>query len=422
MYIHVDEDLLALMRTIESQSGYTGPALADNLVGVDALLVGQFVSSWTTTNLLFVEAEQEASIKQLQDMWVIATDVAYRTKKIGTSTWVYGDEIAIDNFEKHAWSSLDVLTWVSVWAKSMTDGSHNVWFLSRGQGGGPNPLVAQLGKKLEYTMALSHLANEKSAGTIIMQFSPQTIHPTTNEFSPELAAIQRDDALLYIEFQDIIGALGVDDAQIATFLPLIMAQYNPALARLLSQEDYDQILQVLHDNIAVSLHVNTWGGVWLWAWITFRHPQALALAQVMKPMFRGLIDTFLGSGAIDEQTTDAWFTLSVAIPWLEAMLWSDPLVSFVTLPEDIWSVMSILMHPQSVLGNGIPQLTYSPKSIATFHVDTQAMEKLQNSVSPNSLNGLAAGQYFTQWVIKGHIVLDEENQQVRLLYQVVPRK
>lgn len=68
MYIHVDEALLALMRTIESQSGYTGPALADNLIGVQSLLVGQFVASGNATNLLFVEAENETSIQQLQDM------------------------------------------------------------------------------------------------------------------------------------------------------------------------------------------------------------------------------------------------------------------------------------------------------------------------------------------------------------------
>lgn len=56
-------------------------------------------------------------------------------------------------------------------------------------------------------MALSHLALQKSEGNVIMQFTPGTLHPGTSAFTPKLASIVHEDPLLYIEFQDVLGAL-----------------------------------------------------------------------------------------------------------------------------------------------------------------------------------------------------------------------
>ena len=72
-----------------------------------------------------------------------------------------------------------------------------------------------------------------------------------------------------------------------------------------------------------------------------------------------------------------------------------------------------------ILGKWVQWLVHVPESIASFSIDTKAMERLQKSAPEASLDGLAAGQYLTQGVIKWHIVLDEATQQVRLIYKVV---
>lgn len=108
-------------------------------------------------------------------------------------------------------------------------------------------------------MALSHLDIEQSKGEIIMQFTPGTIHPVAKEFSPQLASLVKGESLVYIEFQDLLGALGLPDEQVISLLPLILTQSNPAIANLLSQEDYADVVAVLHDNIAITLEVTSGG-------------------------------------------------------------------------------------------------------------------------------------------------------------------
>lgn len=95
MYIKVDTELVSLMQTIESQSGYTGQPLASHLSGVQSLLVGQFIAGDQPINLLFIEANKEASITDLQQIGVIATEDTYASKKLNSHTWVYGDTSAL---------------------------------------------------------------------------------------------------------------------------------------------------------------------------------------------------------------------------------------------------------------------------------------------------------------------------------------
>lgn len=369
-------------------------------------------------NILFVEADSELSISELQQAGMIAVDETYASQKIWTNTWAYGNTLALTYLDAYSGISLSALTWAQEWAKGMQSSVYNVWFISRGQGGGANPLVAQFGKKLEYTMALSHLDIEQSKGEIIMQFSPGTIHPVAKEFTPQLASLVKGESLVYIEFQDLLGALGLPDEQVVSLLPLILTQSNPALANLLSQEDYADVVAVLHDNIAITLEVTSGGWIGLWAVLLLRHPKADALAKILKPALRGVVETFLGTWVVSEQVTEQWFTLHIAIPWLVAMLGNGPLVEFAKLPWDAGSALGVLLDTTTILWDWINDLVYTPKSIASFSIDTKAMERLQKSAPDASIGGLAAGQYLTQWVIKWHIVLDEDAQQVRLIYQV----
>ncbi len=422
MYIYVDEPLLTLMKEIESQTGYTGQPLATHLMWVQSLLVGQFLRDGEPVNILFVKAEKETAVSDLQQIGVIASDVTYTAKKLWKNTWAYGDEIALEYLHTYKGTMLDELTGVQLWSEGMQWGNYNVWFVSRGKGGGSNPLIAQFGKKLEYTMALSHLALQQSEGNIIMQFSPWTLHPGASDYVPELASHVKSDPLVYIEFQDILGTLWLPDEQVVAILPLIISQTNPAFARLLAKDDYYDIVTVLHDNIALSLDVTSGGWVWLGAAILFHHPKANGLIKIIKPILRSVVETFLWTWTITEKSTEQWFTLTMAIPGLEAMIGNGPFAKFDKLPGDAWSVLSILMDTTSVLWEWIDDLVYTPQSIASFSIDTKAMERLQKSAPEASLDGLAAGQYLTQGVIKGHIVLDEATQQVRLIYQVVGGK
>ncbi len=420
MYIKVDNSLIELMEKIESQTGYTWQPLAAHLKGVQSLLVGQFLTQGDPVNILFVKADDELSINELQQVGVIAVEETYTSQKIWSNTWAYGDPIALEYLDTYKGDMLNELTGAQLWSEGMQWGTYNVWFLSRGKGGWANPLVAQFGKKLEYTMALSHLALQQSEGNIIMQFSPWTLHPWASNYEPKLATLVKSDPLVYVEFQDILGVLWLSDAQVITLLPIIMAQLHPTFVNLLAKDDYYDIVSVLHDNVALSLDVTSGGGIWLWAAVIFNSPKAGILAGVLKPVLSELVDKFLWSWAIEERITDEWFTLSVAIPWLEAVLWQSPLVSFEKLSWDSsWSILSILIDPTMILGKWVQWLVHVPESIASFSIDTKAMERLQKSAPEASLDGLAAGQYLTQGVIKWHIILDEATQQVRLIYKVV---
>ena len=413
IYIQVGdemEDALANMQWVQYGSGLQ--QLAER---VEQLLITQLSTDTQVHSLLFLEGD-EIDIDELQQLGLITWWEEFRTEQLSDRIWMYGPQETFDRYSMNKkWLRDQEL--VDDFLRQFQAGNYNIGFVSTPLSQEGLPVVQQFSQQLEHSIFMTRLSPEATIGNLSLQFTDGVINANDTTFSPLLSSYASQESIVYLEMQDILWFFGIEKEQFLGLLPVLLGQYGSAYGALLSQDDYATLYDSLEKNIALVVEPSTTSMLGMSVHLVFAHADMYGVLSGLGPLWKSTIEWFLGTGSVQETTTETSVSYTASNPLLTA---GEAMVVASMQQQDGATVLSIFGDVLAPSGQEISLPVYDDDTSMVFMVDNTKLQELnsyQPLVGEVDLAG-ASTNAFQQWIILGDIQADAERNQIVVSFKV----
>lgn len=398
LVLQADEDLKEVAQATNSFDSETFGAVFDTL---ETVIVYQNAENEVPVNLLFLEWNEQFDISQIEALGLLAEWEDYEARELSDDIVVYADRWGLEWYESQTTSLVDVEE-ADQFLLSLEDTSYNAWFFST-----PAWITqlwwysALLASNLESTYLLSSLNTTSPTWRLILQMKEDTIPESQSAFEPVLWWYY-SDALFYLELQAVKNLLGIDEAQIQTFLPFI------AWSAGIPLPSPDGITKLLWDNLALIITPSLNSPVWLQASLIMNSEDHYETLKPLYPLLEQLVWEnlpLLGSGW--SLTTSADDNQMVSSLWL----WDSQLPVLSLTKTSTSTQLSLLWSPLEVSDDILDTTTASDDTVAVFGWDSSLLWQLMWWIVPW---GVQSGK------LNGVITADDDTDQIVLSFTQTP--
>ncbi len=274
LYLRVDNDLREV--ALQSNQLVDAQSFASLIDTLEELVVFQKVDydALQSYSLIFMQWNEGFSINQIEAFGLLAWDEWFDSRNLWGNKWVYGDLASLAWYDAYVSDILRDDAWWMWFKKAFKKANYNAWFLSTSVSPESNNLLLhQFADALQYTFAVSALSLNRPLWKVVLQFAEQTVSSSVSQFTSSLVSRLTDTSLLYVEMQNILSILSIDQQELSLLLPALLWQWWPSIGVWFENADVERLIDVLRWNIWFVVVPSLSSPVQVWAYLILDNPE-----------------------------------------------------------------------------------------------------------------------------------------------------